>query len=117
MKRTLSVFAVLVLAGCGTNARPQQKIPVPGPTSPVAATTKTARPTTHRAVKPSSRPPASVRPVKPSLPKGIPPKPKPAAVYYANCAAARAAGAAPLHRGDPGYRTGLDRDGDGTACE
>jgi hypothetical protein len=37
--------------------------------------------------------------------------------YYANCSAARAAGAAPLHRGDPGYRPGLDRDGDGTACE
>ncbi len=37
--------------------------------------------------------------------------------YYRSCAAARAAGAAPLHTGDPGYRTGLDRDGDGTACE
>jgi endonuclease YncB( thermonuclease family) len=37
--------------------------------------------------------------------------------YYANCAAARAAGAAPLHLGDPGYRKGLDRDGDGVACE
>ena len=37
--------------------------------------------------------------------------------YYASCAAARAAGAAPLHRGDPGYRSGLDRDGDGVACE
>jgi len=39
------------------------------------------------------------------------------AVYYANCAAARAAGVAPLHVGDPGYRKGLDRDGDGIACE
>lgn len=37
--------------------------------------------------------------------------------YYKNCAAARAAGAAPLSSGDPGYRSGLDRDGDGTACE
>ncbi|WP_084384933.1 excalibur calcium-binding domain-containing protein [Novosphingobium naphthalenivorans] len=37
--------------------------------------------------------------------------------YYPNCAAARAAGAAPLRRGDPGYRAGLDRDGDGIACE
>ncbi len=36
-------------------------------------------------------------------------------VYYPNCAAARAAGAAPLHRGDPGYRS--DMDGDGIACE
>jgi Excalibur calcium-binding domain/Staphylococcal nuclease homologue len=38
-------------------------------------------------------------------------------VHYRNCDAARAVGAAPLHRGDPGYRSGLDRDGDGTACE
>ncbi|HEV7713363.1 MAG TPA: excalibur calcium-binding domain-containing protein [Asanoa sp.] len=37
--------------------------------------------------------------------------------YYRNCTEARAAGAAPLHRGDPGYRAGLDRDDDGTACE
>ncbi|WP_328933243.1 MULTISPECIES: excalibur calcium-binding domain-containing protein [unclassified Streptomyces] len=38
-------------------------------------------------------------------------------VYYKDCDAARAAGAAPLHRGDPGYRSELDRDGDGVACE
>ena len=39
------------------------------------------------------------------------------AAYYKNCAAARAAGAAPLRTGDPGYRAGLDRDSDGIACE
>lgn len=38
-------------------------------------------------------------------------------VYYANCDAARAAGAAPVHRGDPGYAPHLDRDGDGVGCE
>ena len=38
-------------------------------------------------------------------------------VYYKNCAAARAAGAAPLYRGQPGYGTHLDSDGDGIACE
>jgi hypothetical protein len=38
-------------------------------------------------------------------------------VYYKNCDAVRAAGAAPLHRGDPGYDAHLDRDGDGLACE
>jgi hypothetical protein len=37
-------------------------------------------------------------------------------VVYKNCAAAKAAGAAPLHRGDPGYRTALDPDKDGIAC-
>jgi len=41
----------------------------------------------------------------------------PDVVYYANCAAVRAAGAAPIHRGEPGYSRKLDRDGDGTACE
>ncbi len=38
-------------------------------------------------------------------------------VYYENCDAARAAGAAPVRRGDPGYGSHLDRDGDGSACE
>jgi hypothetical protein len=38
-------------------------------------------------------------------------------VSFANCAAARAAGAAPVRRGDPGYAPHLDRDGDGVGCE
>lgn len=38
-------------------------------------------------------------------------------VYYKNCAEARAAHAAPMHVGEPGYRKALDRDGDGTACD
>jgi hypothetical protein len=38
-------------------------------------------------------------------------------VYYPNCTAARAAGAAPLYRGQPGYGRHLDRDDDGKACE
>lgn len=38
-------------------------------------------------------------------------------VYFRNCAAARAAGAAPLHAGQPGYRSQMDGDGDGVACE
>lgn len=38
-------------------------------------------------------------------------------VYFANCSAARAAGAAPVRIGDPGYARHLDRDGDGVGCE
>ena len=38
-------------------------------------------------------------------------------VYYQNCSAARAAGAAPIYQGQPGYRSALDRDHDGVACE
>ena len=37
--------------------------------------------------------------------------------HYANCDEAEAAGAAPLHRDDPGYRPELDRNRDGIACQ
>ena len=59
-------------------------------------------------------------PVAHSAPTTTSPTPAPGGgsdVYYPNCAAARAAGAAPIYRGQPGYRPGLDRDGDGIACE
>lgn len=38
-------------------------------------------------------------------------------VVFRNCSAARAAGAAPVRRGSPGYGRHLDRDGDGVGCE
>ena len=71
---------------------------------------------------------ATAEPIATAIPKPTAtakPKPKPtakpqrtaASAYYKNCSAARAAGVAPLHRGDPGYRSQLDRDGDGIACE
>jgi hypothetical protein len=39
------------------------------------------------------------------------------AVTYTNCDAVRAADAAPIRRGEPGYSRHLDRDGDGIGCE
>ncbi|WP_225976666.1 MULTISPECIES: excalibur calcium-binding domain-containing protein [Corynebacterium] len=45
------------------------------------------------------------------------PEPAQAATQFASCAEARAAGAAPLYKGDPGYSPKLDREGDGIACE
>ena len=51
----------------------------------------------------------------PAPPAAIPAPP--ASAYYGNCDAARAAGAAPIRVGQPGYRKGLDRDGDGIACD
>ena len=36
---------------------------------------------------------------------------------FRNCREARAAGAAPLYRGQPGYGAHMDGDGDGIACE
>lgn len=73
--------------------------------------------TTTRA--PTTAPAATRAPVT-SPPGASPPATSPSGgggVYFANCAAARAAGAAPLYRGDPGYRAALDRDNDGVACE
>ncbi|MFH9133208.1 excalibur calcium-binding domain-containing protein [Streptomyces sp. NPDC017524] len=51
-----------------------------------------------------------------STPEAADPK-DPAPAYYKNCDAARAAGAAPVEEGDPGYAPHLDRDGDGVGCE
>lgn len=38
-------------------------------------------------------------------------------IYFRGCDEVRAAGRAPLYRGQPGYRPGMDGDGDGIACE
>ncbi len=64
-------------------------------------------------------------PIPPPVPVPAPapapaPAPEPApgpSAYYPNCKAARAAGVAPLYVGEPGYRSGLDGDDDGVACE
>ena len=45
------------------------------------------------------------------------PRSQSSSAYYANCSAARAAGAAPVYAGQPGYGRHLDRDGDGVGCE
>ncbi|MFJ6697949.1 excalibur calcium-binding domain-containing protein [Streptomyces sp. NPDC091272] len=58
--------------------------------------------------------PAPVRTKKPAPVRTKKPAPK---VYYENCAAVRAAGAAPVREGQPGYASHLDRDGDGVGCE
>ena len=80
-----------VLATC-----PSMSLPGPGSASTVAAL-----------------PRAGTQPA----PQPAPAAPPAASVYYANCTAARAAGAAPIMRGEPGYASKLDRDNDGIACE
>lgn len=83
-----------VLTGC-----PSMRLPGPGSASTVSALPRAA-----------SQP----------LPQPVPaplPAPPVASVYYENCTAVRAAGAAPIMRGEPGYASKLDRDGDGIACE
>tara|TARA_R110002020_G_scaffold406378_2_gene616448 strand:+ start:93946 stop:94272 length:327 start_codon:yes stop_codon:yes gene_type:complete len=44
-------------------------------------------------------------------------RPRPSTDAYRNCNEARAAGAAPVRRGEPGYGAHLDRDNDGIGCE
>lgn len=70
---------------------------------------------------PGANPEMNEHPVAPAQVEAPAPAAPPAApggeTYFQNCAAARAAGAAPLHAGDPGYRSQLDRDKDGIACE
>ncbi|WP_285241393.1 GmrSD restriction endonuclease domain-containing protein [Arthrobacter sp. G.S.26] len=53
----------------------------------------------------------------PVVPEPVAPAPAPDATYFSSCAAAKAAGAAPLYSGQAGYRAGLDGDNDGVACE
>lgn len=96
----------------------------PAPTDQGAPATTPAEPAP---VKPVILPP--VAPVAPAPPveAAAPPAPPaapvaplveaPAAAYYANCAAVRAAGAAPIRAGDPGFQAKFDRDGDGVGCE
>lgn len=60
---------------------------------------------------------AQTRPTRAELRRERPPEQNRPAVYYRNCDEARAAGAAPIRRGEPGYRPPLDRDDDGIACE
>ncbi|MEU8898647.1 excalibur calcium-binding domain-containing protein [Nocardia sp. NPDC048505] len=87
-----------------------------------ATTTVPAAPTSFSPAPPvpplpSTRVPAPQPFVAPPTAESTTPPPAPARVHYADCDAVRAAGAAPLHRGEPGYRSGLDRDNDGIACD
>lgn len=68
----------------------------------------------HAFVDPAEEPIVEEAPEEPVAPA---PDPEPVSAYFSNCAEARSVGASPLYAGMPGYRPGLDRDGDGVACE
>lgn len=53
----------------------------------------------------------------PDQQQGLRSQPPSSGRAYPNCSEARAAGAAPVRQGDPGYGRHLDRDGDGVGCE
>jgi cell wall-associated NlpC family hydrolase len=50
-------------------------------------------------------------------PPAAAPAPASDETYYATCDDARGAGAAPIQQGEPGYRSALDPNGNGIACE
>ena len=66
----------------------------------------------HRAPAPASPPPRHQYTPDDDTPDASPP-----GRAYRNCDEARAAGAAPVRRGEPGYGPHLDRDNDGVGCE
>ncbi|MFD6244676.1 excalibur calcium-binding domain-containing protein [Streptomyces roseolus] len=97
-------------------AEPTTPTPTPEPTTE-APTTEAPEPTTQA---PKPKPTTQAPKPKPTQvtqpPETAEPEPDPEP-HYANCTAVRAAGADPIRRGDPGYGSHLDRDGDGIACE
>lgn len=76
-----------------------------------AARTPTSTPLPPETITPTS----SVDPTSTVLPTTAPTTDT-VVVVYKNCAAVRAAGKAPLRRGNPGYSRALDRNHDGIAC-
>ena len=70
----------------------------------------------HRAASPAP-PPQAIQPAYSSGFSGQAGQTEKRQRAYANCTEARAAGAAPVRIGDPGYGPHLDRDNDGVGCE
>jgi hypothetical protein len=81
---------------------PSMPLPGPGSAPTLAPLPRTANPPPPQSA-PTSRP--------------VSPAPRAQDVYYASCTAARAAGAVPIMRGEPGYASKLDRNNDGIACQ
>lgn len=83
----------------------------------VHAVPRETKSTSEAAPPPPPREEAAPAPQREAAAPAPAPVQEQSSVYYKNCQAARNAGAAPLYRGNPGYRSELDRDGDGVACE
>lgn len=111
----LVLGAVFMMGRCSVDA------PSPAPTPSIAATagsslqTFAAQAETTDSV--SDQVERSAPDPTPELEREPEAEPRSEYVYYRNCSAARAAGAAPVMAGEPGYARRLDRDGDGIGCE
>lgn len=130
------ILLLIVLAQCGsgsasdTPSTPTTTSQTPPSTSSATEDPATEPPAVQEPERPAPAParpyvpaPAPARPYVPAPAPYVPPAPERddndsgGVAYYPNCSAARAAGAAPLYRGEPGYASKLDRDNDGVACE
>lgn len=80
-----------------------------------AVVVPTVKPAAPVEVAPVEAAPAEVAPVE--APAPVPLVAPAAEPYYQNCTAVRAAGAAPIKVGDPGFQDKFDGDGDGVGCE
>ena len=123
----VSVVGVVAAAlGAGYWAIQQRIIPnslpgiIPGPPEPPAPPAPSVpAPEPEPAPAPAPEPAPAPAPAPPApAPAPQPaPKPVPSERYYSNCRDVWNTIGRPIHRGDPGYRSGLDRDGDGVGCE
>lgn len=105
-----------VLENCSDIAAPTNQTPPPTPDAAPAPVEAVILP--PLAPVPEVAPVEAAPPAAPAVPaKPAPLVEAPAAVYYQNCSAVRAAGAAPIHVGQPGFQPKFDRDGDGVGCE
>ncbi|MDD1475490.1 GmrSD restriction endonuclease domain-containing protein [Arthrobacter sp. H16F315] len=107
--------AAVVAAAESAEDKSEAVVVVPEPVAPAPAQYVPPAPVYVAPAPAPYVPPAPApAPYVPPAPVYVPPAP---AAYYANCTAVRAAGAAPLYAGQPGYSFSLDRDRDGVACE
>nr|WP_287016683.1 excalibur calcium-binding domain-containing protein [Gordonia sp. (in: high G+C Gram-positive bacteria)] len=134
----LTAVAFFALAGCGadTDSDPATSSSsatssTTSETTPTAESTpelETAEPELPQFEEPTTTTTVYTPPPPPPEPAYTPPPQEPEYVpppadnggggqAFANCSEARAAGAAPVYRGDPGYGSHLDRDDDGVGCE
>ncbi|MHA7280503.1 GmrSD restriction endonuclease domain-containing protein [Arthrobacter sp. MDT2-2] len=94
----------------------------PAPVETEAPAPVVPEPVAPPVVEPAPVAPPVVEPVPvapaPVAPAPVAPAPAPApAPVYANCSEVRAAGAAPIVAGSPGFQPKFDRDGDGIGCD
>ena len=121
-----AIASTLMFAGVWKATEPQPAAPTAiVDTKAVPDTPVTAPPALRRHVVAPARSTSDAEPynvVRPAYRSSTPARQSVSAgsessVFYSGCREVRAAGAAPLHRGQPGYRAGMDGDGDGIACE